>query len=135
VGFFRRLGKKVVFWFLSVFDPPGTPPPKMTNPRRPTPPSLYIYIYREREKERERHGLGDFWGWVNLWVFWGFPEAWALPVASCLCRAYTMPTHYNTLQKVSWTLTPGRVFKETTSNIISITTTNTNNKYYQTRQD
>jgi len=24
-----------------------------------------------------------------------FLETWALPVASCLCRAYTMPTHYN----------------------------------------
>jgi len=59
--------------------------------------------------ERERHGLGDF----GVGDFVGFPEAWALPVASCLCRAYTMPTHYNILKKVSWTLTPGRVFKET----------------------
>jgi len=38
---------------------------------------------------------------VGSWRFsGGFLEAWALPVASCLCRAYTMPTHYNILKGI-----------------------------------
>jgi len=104
---------KTDFSDFSQFSDPFLETPKLPDPpqNHPTPgphPPLpvYIYIYRERERERERHGLGDFWGWVFL----GFPDEWALPVASCLCRAYTMPTHYNTLKEDLWTLTPGRVF-------------------------
>jgi len=39
-------------------------------------------------------------GGVLFLGFWGFPDEWALPVASCLCRAYTMPTHYNIPRQV-----------------------------------
>jgi len=40
-----------------------------------------------------------FWGFLHF--LHSFPEGcptgdvWALPVASCLCRAFAMPTHYN----------------------------------------
>jgi len=53
-------------------------------------------------------------GWVisGGGCFLGFPDEWALPVASCLCRAYTMPTHYNTLKDFVGRSPPGECFKQ-----------------------
>jgi len=74
-GSFGVWGKSDFSCFLTISDPfletPKPPDPPQNHPTpRPHPPlPVYIYIYRERERERERHGLGDFWGWVFLWVF------------------------------------------------------------------
>jgi len=72
-------------------------PHKIAPPQKKGPP-VYIYIYRESVKERERDmERAKLWDIrkVILGEKRDFRKTWALPVASCLCRAYTMPTHYN----------------------------------------
>jgi len=59
------------------------------NPPAKTPyDAKYGFINAVVTKKGEKVGFREV-------ILEGFLEAWALPVASCLCRAYTMPTHYN----------------------------------------
>jgi len=100
-------------------DPPNVPPQNCPTPEKGTP-SIYIYIYRESVKERERDmERAKLWDIrkVILGEKSNFRKTWALPVASCLCRAYTMPTHYNNLKRFVGRSPPGECLNKLVINL------------------